>query len=152
MKLKYVMEIVLLLVLIIAALDDFLTRSIHIIYIGAFFAGACCLQLISPQVGYQSIVLGVLLGVAIYIISYLGGGVIGSGDAYVLSMCGAFLGIAGNIQLFVRAIMLAGIYGGVVIIKDYLSAGRIEVRQRIPFVPFILSAYITILWGNKFFI
>lgn len=150
MNVEVVMKMLLLLVLGVAAIDDLITRSIHLIYVAAFLAGALLLQVVSPQLEWRSMILGMLLGVAVYIFSYIGDGVIGSGDAYVLAMCGAYLGISSNVELLARSIMLAGVYGLIMIIKNFWWYGRGTSGERIPFVPFILTAYISMLWGKGF--
>lgn len=140
-----ILEGLLLLVLIIAAIDDLRTRQIHLFYVGGFFVGAVLAQILSPTLSWLSFLGGIGFGVALYISCALNKNMMGSGDACILSLCGAYLGFGDTMVLFFRAVMAAGLCGIVLLLKYCLGLGRVCRKMELPFVPFLLCAYLTIL-------
>lgn len=140
-----VTEGLLLVVLIVAAVDDIRTRQIHLVYVWGFFLGAVLAQVLSPALSWPSFLCGIGFGVALYISCILNSNIMGSGDACILSLCGAYLGLGDTMVVFFRAIMAAGLWGIVCIFRYYLVTGKPHRNMELPFVPFLLCAYLTIL-------
>ena len=140
-----VAEVFLLLVLIIAAVDDMGTRQVHLFYVGGFFLGAVLIQILSPGLSWPSFLGGIGFGIALYISCTINKTVMGSGDACILCLCGAYLGLGDTMVLFFRAVMIAGTWGIMMILKSYLTMGKVHGRMELPFVPFLLCAYLSIL-------
>lgn len=139
-----IMEVLLLLVLIIASVDDIRTRQIHLIYVWGFLLGALAAQILSPTLTWASFLGGIGFGVALYISCSLDKRIMGSGDAWILSLCGAYLGLGETLMVFCRAIMAAGLWGIVMLLKYYLVSGKPRRRLELPFVPFLLCGYLTV--------
>lgn len=140
-----ILEGLLLLVLIIAAVDDMRTRQIHLVYVGGFFLGAILAQILSPTLSWVSFLGGIGFGAALYISCSGNKSMMGSGDACIVSLCGAYLGMGDTLVLFFRAVMAAGFCGIVMLLKYSLVLGKRCGRMELPFVPFLLGAYLTIL-------
>jgi len=80
--------------------------------------------------------LGVISGLGVVLLSKITGGKIGLGDGLVLAVTGMGLGFWGNIELFALALALAAVFSiGLIIIR------RANRKKIIPFIPFILLAY-----------
>lgn len=143
---SHVMEGLLLLVLIIAAVEDLGSRQIHLIYVWGFFLGAWVTQILSPTLSWSSFLGGIGFGIALYISCLMNKSLMGSGDACILSLCGAYLGLGETMVVFFRAVMAAGMWGLLMILKYYLMKGAFRKRMELPFVPFLLCAYLTVLF------
>ena len=91
---------------------------------------------------YQKILLGNMLlgmglGIVVLLISVVTRGKIGIGDAVLLMVTGIYLGAAQNLELFLTALLFAGLWG------LYLLVVRKRSRtESFPFVPFLLVAYV----------
>ena len=79
---------------------------------------------------------GVLLGVALILLSKLTDGSIGMGDGIVFCLTGMVLGLAGNFSLLCTSLLLAGILSIVLI-----CTRMIKKSDSIPFVPFVFLAF-----------
>ena len=82
------------------------------------------------------IAVGMAVGILLLGISVLTGEAVGRGDALLLVMTGSFLGGRQNAMLLLTAWVASGIWSGILL--SLRKAGR---RSRIPFVPFLLLAY-----------
>ena len=79
---------------------------------------------------------GVLLGVALILLSKLTDGSIGMGDGIVFCLTGMVLGLAGNFSLLCTSLLLAGILSIVLI-----CTRMIKKSDSIPFVPVVFLAF-----------
>ena len=64
-------------------------------------------------------------------------GAIGRGDGYLLCVAGVYLGIAGTLSLLSGALFLCAIWS--LLLLAIKKAGK---KTEIPFVPFLLAAYV----------
>ncbi len=80
---------------------------------------------------------GVAVGAAVLLIAWIGRECVGIGDGIMLMVTGIFLGFWENLALFFTALLLAG---GVALFL--LAAKRKERSYRLPFLPFLLAAYL----------
>lgn len=91
----------------------------------------------------QSIVdllLGMLLGVILLFVGICSEGKIGVGDGVLLTVTGAYLGLKENLTLFFCALVLCGFWAAGLLILH-----KKQKTDSIPFVPFLLAAYIGML-------
>ena len=88
----------------------------------------------------ENILLGMSVGVVLLMLSVLTGGRIGAGDAVLLIVTGIYLGLEQNLQLFFSGLLLCGMWAlGLLILKKKSR------KDSIPFVPFLLAAYMGML-------
>lgn len=88
----------------------------------------------------ENLLLGMSLGAVLLLVSMATGGKIGAGDGVLLIVTGIYLGLEQNLKLFFCGLLLCGIW----------ALGLLVLRKRsrkdcIPFVPFLLAAYMGIL-------
>lgn len=89
-----------------------------------------------------SLLLGMSVGVVLLFTAILTEGRIGMGDGVLLIVTGVYLGPMGNLTLLFGGLCLCGMW----------ALGLLVLRQKrrtdaIPFVPFLLAAYLGILAG-----
>ncbi len=129
--------VVLLLVLAGAAYEDLKEKRIHVfIPVGAAAIGLL-LHLLWRQRTFGDVLLGMAVGVAVLLPAVLGRGSIGAGDGMILAACGIFLGFWANLTLLMTALMFAGMAALFLLVIK--RKGR---NYRMPFVPFLLAAYL----------
>ena len=88
----------------------------------------------------ENILLGMSVGVVLLMLSVLTGGRIGAGDAVLLIVTGIYLGLEQNLQLFFSGLLLCGMWAlGLLILRKKSR------KDSIPFVPFLLAAYMGML-------
>ncbi len=80
---------------------------------------------------------GVFLGLTLSLVSMVSGGRMGFGDGLVFCMTGVCLGFWENLTLMSLSFLFAGIFGAVGLLMKKLT-----MRQRIPFVPFVVVGYL----------
>ena len=89
--------------------------------------------------------LGLTVGLIVFLIRIITRGQIGSGDAIVIMMCGINLDFFENLAVLLMAFMLAGFIGGIVLLIKHKNF-----RNRIPFVPFVFASYgVVVIWKMK---
>lgn len=145
MKTEEIMKILLFIVLLIGSIDDLKNRYIHVTYVYVFFAGALMQQIFCPEMGWKSFLGGIAFGLALYVMTLWYEGIMGSGDAFMLGLCGSYLGIINTLVLFFRAVICAAFFGTLVTAGKIIGAERIEEKIELPFVPFLLCSYLTIV-------
>jgi leader peptidase (prepilin peptidase)/N-methyltransferase len=97
---------------------------------------------------------GMLLGVGIILLSLLTRGSIGMGDGLILLVSGIYLGIEKNFLLFMLALFYAALCSLILLAKGRIrrkNLSAISGKHEIPFIPFLLAAYLTILIGGFLF-
>lgn len=88
----------------------------------------------------ENLLLGMSVGVALLFLSVLTGGKIGAGDAVLLIVTGIYLGVEQNLELFVCGLLLCSMWAlGLLVLRKKSR------KDSIPFVPFLLAAYIGML-------
>lgn len=80
---------------------------------------------------------GTLIGMLVMGISKLTKGQIGMGDGKLLCVTGIYLGVYKNLELFFTALLLASIWGIIV-----LMIRKADRKTELPFVPFLMMAYV----------
>lgn len=86
------------------------------------------------------LLLGMTVGVVLLFLSVLTGGKIGMGDAVLLIVTGIYLGLRQNLELFFYGLIMCSMWAlGLLILRKKSR------KDSIPFVPFLLAAYMGML-------
>ncbi len=121
----------------ITAYMDWKERKVYlnVLLVGGLAGMLCCFFWESPDLRERFG--GIMIGLAILGAAWVGKGCIGSGDGLVLVVSGVFLGFWENLRLLLFSLLLAG---GTAIFL--LCIKKSERNQRMPFLPFLLAAYL----------
>jgi len=101
-------NVVLLLLLIICAVEDFRRKEVTVTYILLFGTVGVVLHLFYPNCSVYSMLWGLLLGIGIMAVSLLSRGSIGMGDGILLTVTGVYLGGYENLELFLLGVIFCG--------------------------------------------
>lgn len=135
-------NVILLILLIICAVEDFKRKEVTVTYILLFGTVGAVLHLFYPNCSSYSMLWGLLLGIGVMAVSLLSRGSIGMGDGILLTVTGVYLGGYENLELFLLGVFLAGIWSlGLLVLK------KKKRKERIAFIPFLLVAYAFMLVG-----
>lgn len=132
-----IVSAVLLIFMAVAAYQDWKEKEINVfLLLVAAFAG------IALQAGVQkesilNVLPGVFVGIVVLLLAWLTGGSVGLGDGLMLIVTGIYLKFWGNINLLMMALAMAG--GVALFMIAVKKKGR---NYRLPFVPFMLVAYL----------
>lgn len=127
----------LLAVLAISAYRDWKEKNIYLyLPAGAMILGLV-LHIFCRERAMEDMLCGAAVGVMMIIIGRTTGEAVGIGDGMMLVVSGIFLGFWGNLCLLVTALLLVGVTALFLLVimkrgKDY----------RLPFLPFLLVAYL----------
>lgn len=127
----------LLAVLAVSAYRDWREKQIYLyLPIGALILGLLW-HLVCRERALEDMMFGAVVGLVMIIIGKVTGEAIGIGDGMMMVVSGIFLGFWGNMCLLMTALLLVGCVALFLIIigkkgKDY----------RLPFLPFLLVAYL----------
>ena len=130
----------LLLFLIISAGLDIKRKEVSMVLTGLFAAAAVICNLAYQQIPVIIWVCGILPGIFFLAAGLARRGAVGSGDGFVIAVCGLFLGIWGNIQLLLIALFLSALYSMVLIVVK-----KVKRSHTIAFIPFLLLGYVIML-------
>ena len=90
----------------------------------------------APVCSIYSILWGMLLGLALILVSLVTRGSVGVGDGILLAVTGVYLGGSKNLELFMMGLLLAALWSlGLVVVKKKKG------KEEIAFVPFLLISY-----------
>lgn len=98
------------------------------------------LHLFFQEYTWIELLCGMAIGVIVLFAAWFGGESIGIGDGMMLVASGTFLGFWGNLELFMIALFISGITALFLIVVK--RKGR---KDRLPFIPFLLAAYLFLL-------
>ena len=87
-----------------------------------------------------NLLLGMSVGVVLLLAGIFSEGKIGVGDGVLLTVTGAYLGVKENLTLFFVALVLCGLWAA-----GLLVLHKKRKTDSIPFVPFLLAAYMGML-------
>ncbi len=127
-------------VLGICTYTDMRRKEISMITIGVFAIPAVILNFIFVQESIWQQVGGLCVGIVLLIISKVSKGAVGEGDGYLLMITGLLLGLWGNLQLLMGALLLAAIFSSVLLIMN-----QADKKKELPFVPFLFISYMGML-------
>lgn len=135
-----IQNIVLLGMLVVSAYKDWKEKTVYLYIL--FLAGimGLILHLVYHDRSITDLLAGALVGAIMIFAAWVSKESIGTGDGAMLIVSGIYLGFWKNLMLVVIALFLAG---GAAIF--FLFIMRKERNYRIPFLPFLLVAYLLIL-------
>lgn len=120
----------------LTAMDDLKTKQVRVLEIIVFGILGIIINIIYKPHTLISVLGGVGIGLLTILFSYISKEKIGMGDAYIITVTGLYLGFIDTAVLLWISSLLAAITG-LVLIRKYDNA-----KMEIPFVPFLLIAYI----------
>lgn len=128
--------------LTICSVQDIIWKQIRLDPVLGFGILGVIFHLLWQQQTIGSILMGMMVGIGLLLLSLLSRGRIGAGDGVLLIVTGVYLGLQKNLALLFYALLICGCFA------LFLLLTRRKRRQdAIPFVPFLLIAYIFLLAG-----
>ena len=125
----------------ICSLEDVRHKRLTIVYILMFGIGGVILHLFAPVCSIYSILCGLLLGIAMILVSLITRGNVGIGDGMLLLVTGVYLGGYGNLQLLMTGLLLSALWA-----LGLLAFKKKKGKDEIAFAPFLLLAYFVLLF------
>jgi leader peptidase (prepilin peptidase)/N-methyltransferase len=138
--LENVQQVVLLMVLFVTAYRDWKERVVDIRILGIAGALEIVFEIAVQPANWLERAEGAALGIILILLALVSGQMLGIGDGVIFVITGIFLGFWGNMELFLLSLWMAGILALFLLIIK--KRGR---KYQIPFVPFILGAYVIML-------
>ncbi|MBQ7077052.1 MAG: prepilin peptidase [Lachnospiraceae bacterium] len=139
---KYIGIVIIAVLLIYETVLDVKEKKVDvilpIIFGSVYFSFSVLLN--GPKTVLSSL-LGAGIGMVILIAALISKERIGIGDAVILVSTGIILGGENNLILFVRALILAGVYCVVLIVVRKIGGKAIAKREKIQFCPFLLLSF-----------
>ncbi|NLP17156.1 MAG: hypothetical protein GX379_08975 [Clostridiales bacterium] len=126
--------------LIITSVQDIRWKKIRLWVVILGMVLICICIPFSTTLSVLDRLLGITPGIGVLILSKLTSGKIGMGDGLILGVTGIELGFWGNMELFALALLFAALFSIVLLILR-----RADRKKAIPFIPFILLAYIVLM-------
>lgn len=130
----------LLVFLIISAGIDIKRKEVSIVLTGTFAAVAVIWNLTHEELPIMIWICGIIPGLLLLAAGWATRGAVGSGDGFVIGVCGLFLGVWANMELLLIALFLAALYSMVLIVFK-----RVKRNHTIAFIPCVLLGYIIML-------
>lgn len=120
------------------AWKDLRKHRISILLTAGIFLAAVILRIWRGE--YAALAAGILPGVLLLGLSWITKESLGYGDGLVQSVLGALLGWKKALEILLGAFFLAAIFSAAA-----LAAHRLGRKSELPFLPFIMSAYLVLL-------
>ena len=125
------------------SLEDVKQKKLTVLYILMFGVGGVFLHLVAPVCSIYSMLWGMLLGLALILVSMVTRGSVGLGDGILLVVTGVYLGGSKNLELFMIGLLLAALWSlGLMVVKKKKG------KEEIAFVPFLLISYLLMMLGG----
>lgn len=131
--------VILIIMLLVCAIQDMITKHIHIVLLIVFGLAGVASILIPEGRSLTEIISGIGIGVVFIGLSFVSREKIGMGDALLLLDCSLFLGFWKELILVWLACTFSGITAFILVFL--LKKGR---NYRIAFAPFVLVASIVV--------
>jgi leader peptidase (prepilin peptidase)/N-methyltransferase len=136
-------KIVFTIFLVISAFQDGKTKTISVwLFIAAGVAGIFLTLFLGQEVSDR--LLGSLIGIVMVVISRFTDGALGEGDGWFFAVSGLFLDFFTNLRLLVYSVFLSGIVCGGIYIY-FLIKGKDIKKASVPFLPFLIPAWISLV-------
>ena len=136
---NYIEDISILIFLIICSISDIKSKKIYVKWWVVFSVAGVVESILLDTNWVIKILFGILPGLLLYIFSIVSKGEIGKGDSFVVMCIGVTIGIRKSLEIFIL-----GLFFTVIISLPYLFYKRKNWRLRVPFIPFLLMAFLTI--------
>ena len=124
----------------ICSIEDIRKKEIQSIRVLCFGIGGILLHLWQRNQSLYSMLGGIAVGAAVIILSLVSGGIIGIGDGLVLCVAGIYIGGINTMRLLLTGLFLSSLYALVLLLMH-----RKRRKDTIPFIPFLLAAYLILL-------
>ncbi len=124
----------------IGSIEDLKSRRLHVSMLCSFGIVGVVLHLLLEKGEIVSILGGVMIGMALIVISLLTRGRVGLGDGLALMVTGIFLGFERNLMLFMVSQCLVACFA--LFLMIFKKKGR---HYEIPYIPFLLVSYVGLL-------
>ncbi len=123
-----------------ASIDDMLRKKINLVLIIAFGVLGIGLRIYLRDMALWEVIAGAAIGAVLLLVGVLSRGQIGSGDACLLMTTGIYLGFWENLTL----LWLASFVAGIISLGFWLICHKGR-KYKIPFAPFLLGAYVSMV-------
>lgn len=133
-------RIILLGMLGLYAVEDIRKKRISVRYLWIFGAAGIAINLFQRSTSVPNMLLGAAVGAALVAVSLLTRGSIGLGDGFLLMTAGIFLGGSSVLELLFISLLYAALVS-----LGMLAFRRWKRKREIPFVPFLLLGYLTMM-------
>lgn len=134
------LKIILVILLIICTIEDMKEKAVTMPVVYGFGLIGLLMQGYLKNISVWSVIGGMGIGILIIGISHLTKGGIGMGDGILIVVTGIYLGLRDNFILLLAALT------GVLIWAGFLAVTKgISRNKEIPFIPFMLAAYLGML-------
>lgn len=134
---------IIFMMLLLFSIEDVRKKRIDILPLLAFSVIGAIYQTVTRALTILEICGGMLLGVGLLGIAKMTGESLGYGDGLLFLVTGIYLGGWDNCSLLMTSLVLAFVFAIIQILVRKKSA-----KSEIPFVPFVLSAYVLYLGGQ----
>ena len=124
----------------ICSIEDIRKKEIQSVRVLWFGIGGILLHLWQRNQSLYSMLGGIAVGAAVIILSLVSGGIIGIGDGLVLCVAGIYIGGINTMRLLLTGLFLSSLYALVLLFMH-----RKRRKDTIPFIPFLLAAYLILL-------
>lgn len=124
----------------ICTIEDCKSKRIFLYPVLLFGIAGVLLHLYYQNITIYSLLAGCFIGALLWGIGKFTGGRIGSGDALVVTVSGIYLGFEDNLILFLDGLFLCGIWS-----LFMLVLRKKKGTDEVPFIPFLLLAYLKML-------
>ncbi len=150
---RQIRELIALAMLAVSTYTDIKEKSIYLVPLSICTAGAVMLSVTSyafaPVMAGEVILLQELLypalaGILLIIVAKAGKSYIGTGDGFLSAALWMVLGLRDGIYAVIAGLLIL-----FVISAGILISGRGKGRSLIPFAPFIMAGYLTVLIVNE---
>ena len=128
--------LILLIFLFLCSVWDCKVRKIPlwICHVGVFFIIMC--ELLTKEISLQKMIGGILVGLFLLGLTKITRGQIGLGDGIVFIVIGLGIGLKESFLLLLESLFLLFLFCLIGLIVK-----KIKIKQRIPFLPFVFTAY-----------
>lgn len=133
-------RIILLGMLSMYAVEDIRKKRISVRYLCIFGAAGIAINLFQRSTSVPDMLLGAAVGAALVAVSLLTRGSIGLGDGFLLMTAGVFMGGSSVLELLFISLLYAALVS-----LGMLAFRRWKRKREIPFVPFLLLGYLTMM-------
>lgn len=126
-----------LFLLVVCTYTDIRYRRVYGKAVAFYSVLALAGHLLRPPDIWPEIIYGAVPGAACMVVSWITRQGLGYGDSILILVCGMTLGIGACAAFVFSAFLLAGIWAGVLFVFR-----RADRKKEIPFVPFLLAAFL----------
>lgn len=120
--------------------EDIRKKSVSLISVFIFSLLGAVMNVCFTNTSPLNMFLGVTVGLGVILIGKLMKDGIGIGDGAVLSSIGILIGGKMCLLVFIIAITISAVIGIILLIFK-----RVKMKQELPFIPYILCAYVWVL-------